>query len=160
MRALAAAPRLAVLLATTAARSVASDDAPLDGLDPTISQVQTGGFWHRGKTEGLYRTVVQKRCSPEHCYDRLFIQWLATLVDSDGRPTGESSVVATRPVREVGDLTHLTGLRFIFGKVTRIEVHHEVADDLKWTRCLEPSADFTYVAVEKPCDKAAAHRPR
>jgi hypothetical protein len=133
------------------ARSATNTEPQLGPLDPEIRLVESGASWERGEAFGYYRALVQTRCSPEHCRDRLFIQWVSRPVWPKPRP---SRVVDSRYVREVGDLTNVTRVRFILSTGgTKLEVEHHVGDDdeLKWTRCLSLRAEGTYGQVEAPC---------
>jgi hypothetical protein len=125
--------------------SAGHTEATLGPIDPTISFVETGGAWDSGTRRGYYRAVVQTRCSPEHCRDRLFVQWVME------RP--RLGVVATRFIREVGDLTHVTKVRLVLGSGgTKLEVHHEAdGSDEKWVRCLLLSVEGRYTEHEGAC---------
>jgi hypothetical protein len=93
---------------------------------------------------------VRRGCSPEHCYDDLFIEWIET------KEGGPSSVVATKHVPEIPGLTHVSDLRFIFPKKgTRLEVQHEGGDGVdKWTLCFELGLPGKYTAKKGKCERA------
>jgi hypothetical protein len=137
-----------VCSASVALVASAADTQPvLSPIDPTISFVETRGSWESSRLRGRYRAVVQTRCSTEHCRDRLFIQWL---VDNPSE-----RVAATTYVAEVGDLTHISRVRFMLGSTgTKIEINHEAdGDDLKWTRCLVLGAEGRYIHREGACPR-------
>jgi hypothetical protein len=132
---------IAAALLVSAARTEPSPGP----IDSSISFVETGGLWENSAQRGHYRLVVQTRCSPEHCHDRLFVQWVMELPSE--------RVAATKYVAEVGDLTNLDQVHFVLGGVaTRIEVHHHVEGiDEKWTRCLVLAAPGKFTASEGAC---------
>jgi hypothetical protein len=135
----------ALVLASLAWAASAADDEESPGaIDPTIAYVEMGGVWTGSKLHGLYRAVVQNRCSVEHCYDRLFVQWLAE--GSGGR------IAATKYIVEVGDLTHVTQVHFVGNARTKLEVQHS-RDDERWTRCLTLGAEGRYTASEGACPR-------
>jgi hypothetical protein len=142
-----AIPALVAFLASSApvVCTAAAEPPQLAAIDPRISFAVSGGAWESAGGRGRYRAVVETLCSAEHCRDRLFVQWL-----SEGSAAG---VAFTRFISEVGDLTHITRVRFVYARRgTRLEVLHEQdADGLRWTRCLRLRADGKYVHQEGAC---------
>ena len=67
-------------------------------IDPSVSHVDSGGQWRDRNQRGHYRVVTYTRCSSEHCYDTLAVEWVAS-------ESGNMKVVTTTPVSEVGGLT-------------------------------------------------------
>jgi hypothetical protein len=136
------------MLALSAAASHA-DGQPYKPFDPGIARVESGGSWKDGSQWGTYRAVVRRGCSPEHCYDDLFLEWL-------GREPLQPTVVSTAHVAEVGGLTHVVDLRFVFSKDrTRLEVRHESdGGEDKWTLCLDLGKPGKYTAKNGRCRSA------
>jgi hypothetical protein len=61
------------------ATSVSAQQDParrVEALDPTITQVVTGGFWQVDSSRGQYRVVVLTE-GWEEVRHRVFVQWLA-----------------------------------------------------------------------------------
>ncbi len=111
-------------------------------IDPTISLIRMGGLWQDQGRRGHYRAVIQTRCSAEHCYDRLFVQWL---VDAP------AAVARTIYISEVGNQTHITDVLFVPGKNgTRMEVQHQAAGE-RWVRCLQLDSKGSYAHKDSPC---------
>jgi hypothetical protein len=69
---------LAALLAP--AILVAADAEPV--IAPNVVHASTWGQWADDGHEGHYRFIAVRSCSPEHCSDKLFLQWVA--VDATG----------------------------------------------------------------------------
>ncbi len=135
-----------LLIALSARFASAAHTEPAPGaIDLTVSRIETGGAWGSGTRHGHYRAVVQTRCSVEHCRDRLFVQWMAEAP----RP----QLAATKFISEVGDLTHITEVRFLVGTGgTKLEVHHQAdGTDEKWIRCVTLGAEGQYVQSEGAC---------
>jgi hypothetical protein len=68
-------PMMIGLLALLAG-PVPANERPYRPFDAEIARVESGGSWKDGEQWGTYRAVVRRGCSPEHCYDDLFIEWL------------------------------------------------------------------------------------
>jgi len=111
--------------------SGAPEDRPYKPLDPQIARVESGGSWKDGERYGGYRAVVRTRCSPEHCYDDLFVEWMLHGV-------GRTQAIVTKRVAEVGGVTKVTDVRFHLSKrETLLEVRHQTdGGEDKWTFCL------------------------
>jgi len=79
------------------------------GLDPSVAEVTTGGFWASGSGSGTYRIVVF-RYGGEHTNTATFVQWLAA-----DPQTGEEQEIATAPVGQLNDIVLgvVSGVRFI-----------------------------------------------
>jgi hypothetical protein len=117
-------------------------------IDPTVSRVESGGAWEDRSQRGHYRAVTYTRCSREHCYDTLAVEWIAT--DSGGM-----KVVSTKMVSEVGDLTSITEVRFVISRRdTRLQIKHEANTEDRWTRCLTLGVPGTYLVKKGVCGKA------
>jgi hypothetical protein len=131
-----------------------ADDKPYTPFAPDIARVESGGIWRVGSRWGRYRAVVRRGCSPEHCYDDLFVEWVEV---SEG---GDSKVIATKHVAEVPGLTHVSELKFFFpGKGTRLEVQHEGGDGVdKFALCLDLEQPGTYTTKKGRCGRAAEPR--
>lgn len=113
-------------------------------IDPTISNVDSGGFWEAGGQAGHYRAVTYRNCSPEHCYYSVAVEWLT---DEPLR------VVARKEVPEVGALTVVTEVRFVLSKAdTGLQIRYEREGIGNWVRCLRLGAPGQYVADEKACE--------
>ena len=123
-----------------------TNSVPFASIDPTISFVEVGGHWKRGSNSGRYRVVVQTRCSPEHCYDRLYIQWL----EIKGL---ETKVVFTRYVKETGDLMNVRKVQLVPTKAgTSVEVESEAGGgEIKPQSCLRLRAPGEYSHTEGRC---------
>jgi hypothetical protein len=111
--------------------------------------VESGGAWQAAGRSGHVRAVVQRTCSHEHCYDSLFVEWLA----NDG---GEISLVTRKPVEEVGDQTRVSRMGILPSPTgARLEVTHEAeSKGRRWTRCFRLGAPGSYVASQGACRKA------
>ena len=83
-------------------------------LDPSIVLVESGGFWEHEGRVGNFRVVVTKACSPEHCFDRLYLQWL----EDKSRERESTQVIEARTVRvsEAGDLTVVRSVHCLAGR--------------------------------------------
>jgi hypothetical protein len=131
----------------------------IESIDATISQVETGGHWEGARGRGHYRAVVQHLCSPEHCHDQLFLQWIweadPDLMRKD--PAADDKVLATIYVKETGNLTNFTDVRFVEdGSSSALQVRNFVPGappELHWTRCIVLGADGKYVHRYSPCKK-------
>lgn len=117
-------------------------------LPGDVTWVESGGYWEKGEQRGVYRVVVRKRCSPEHCYDIAQLEWM-----EDGSPSAK--VVKTVRITEVGGLTVVAGLRFVFSKPTHLEIRQEatIGED-KSTHCLTLGLPGKYVAKSGACSGA------
>src|ERR1700690_3525522 len=93
---------LVVALGAMCVHPAVADDKPYGGFGTDIAKVESGGIWKAGGRWGGYRAVVRRGCSPEHCYDDLFVEWVEVI---EG---GASKVVATKYVREIPGLTHVS----------------------------------------------------
>lgn len=127
-----------------------ANDQPYAPVATDIAIVQSGGLWEVGKRWGRYRAVVRRGCSPEHCYDDLFVEWLE---EGEGRAR---KVVGTKHIREIPGLTHVSEVRFVYAKkVTRLQVRHEGGDGAdKWTLCFQLGGPTEYQAKQGPCERA------
>jgi len=140
---------LVVALGAAWVHPAVADDKPYDGFGTDIAKVESGGIWKASGRWGRYRAVVRRGCSPEHCYDDLFVEWLEVI---DG---GASKVVATKHVREIPGLTHVSEMKFVFPKKgTLLEVQHEGgigdAED-RWTLCFELGPPGNYTSKPGRC---------
>jgi hypothetical protein len=136
---------LILLSLSLTAGIIAASQNPATSVDPAVWQVESAGAWADGGQIGHYRAVTYKRCSSEHCYDTLFVEWLAN---------GEKTrVVATKQVDEVGDLTVVSEARFVPSQSgTRLQIRHEaVAGQLHSTRCLQLGPPGKYIARDGEC---------
>jgi hypothetical protein len=147
-----------MIFAASTQLSSAEPESAVASVDPTISRVETGGRWEGVGRSGFYRALVQTRCSPEHCHDRLFLQWIAEAEpDRTGTHPYAGKVMATSPVREIGDLTNISDMHFVFGgTATRLEVSHSVERDpeLRLVRCFTLGLDGRYTQREAPCARS------
>ncbi len=127
-----------------------ADDKPYAPLATDIARVESGGMWKVGNQWGRFRAVVRRGCSPEHCYDDLFVEWIEV---TEG---GGSKVVIARHIAEIPGLTHVSDLRFLFPKKgTRLEVQHEGGDGVdKWTLCFDLGLPGKYTAKKGKCERA------
>jgi hypothetical protein len=111
-------------------------------IDPSVSRIDTGGQWEHGGKKGVFRDVG----------------WGELEKDSKAR----STVIATRYIKEIGDLTNISDVRFVYASGTaRIEVRHLVEGDpkLHWVRCFTLGPDGTYAHREGPCPGAKRPAP-
>ena len=122
---------------------------PYGKIDTNVWAAESGGTWAVAGGTGHYRAVVYKRCTPEHCYDTLFIEWIAVT-------SGDTKLVTSKQVVEVGDLTVVSKTVFVLsGAGTRLEVANEmVSGDERWTRCFQLGSPGKYVVSEGRCKKA------
>lgn len=131
-----------------------ASDAPYAPIDPQVTRLHAGGRWEHTGRSGQYRAIVRTRCSPEHCYDDLFIEWLAR---SESAETAgpRYDVAATRRIAQVGGLTKVSNLRIAPSrKETRLEVEHFSADEpTRWTICLTLGAPGNYTSVDGRCPR-------
>src|SRR5688572_32899460 len=101
----------------------AADDKPYTAFATEIAKVDSGGLWEIEKRWGRYRAVVRRGCSPEHCYDDLFVEWI------EEREGQKPKVITTKHIPEIPGLTHVSDLKFVFTKKqTRLQVRHEGSD--------------------------------
>jgi len=63
-----------VVSTSTAVTKDSYDDSL--AIDPSVTLVKTGGYWSFAQVTGVYRVLVRQRCTPMHCKDELFLQWL------------------------------------------------------------------------------------
>jgi hypothetical protein len=143
----------AIMMILTAGQSSASakaGDFDYDAIDAGVTRVQTGGRWKDGARSGRYRVVVKTRCSREHCYDGLFVEWLQDIWPEEDAPT--TKVVAAKRIEEVGGLTTVSQLRFVgSGTRPRLEVEHKSGDDEKWTICVTLDTPGRYKGSDGRC---------
>ena len=129
--------------------SAQADDKPYAQFATDIAKVEAGGVWKTGKRWGRCRAVVRRRCSPEHCYDDLFVEW----VDVSDRSAPK--VVATTHIREIPGLTHVSEMKFVFPKKgTLLEVQHEGGagdEDDRWTMCFQLGLPGKYTSKDGRC---------
>jgi hypothetical protein len=127
-----------------------ADDKPYTPFATDIALVESGGMWKIGSQWGRYRAVVRRGCSPEHCYDDLFVEWIEI---AEG---GGSKIVAIKHVPEIPGLTHVSDLRFLFPKKgTRLQVEHEGGDGVdKWALCFDLGLPGKYTAKKGKCERA------
>ena len=137
-----------VLTVAGYAQTKKTNPRPFGSIDPDISFIEAGGYWEQGFRSGRYRVVVQTRCSPEHCYDRLYVQWLET-------KGPETKVVSTHYIKETGDLINFKKVRLVPAKAgTSVEVESEVAGgEYKSHLCLRLRTPGEYSHTEGPCRK-------
>jgi hypothetical protein len=121
-------------------RTIAPSPFGDHAIDADVWFVQSGGAWTQLKTNGHYRTIIYKRCSPEHCYDTLQLQWIAELTNGD-------RIAASVNIAEIGDLTIVSRAELIPSQTgTHLEVSHETLHaEERWTRCflLGPPVQYT-----------------
>ena len=65
-------------------------------LDPSVSNVVTGGYWEQGKQRGQYRIVVERR-GWEHVWSSLRVEWLVEDPDKQEVRVLTSSSVDSMP---------------------------------------------------------------
>jgi hypothetical protein len=133
-----------------------ADDRPYVAFSPEIAVVESGGLWKLGNRWGRYRAVVRRGCSPEHCYDHLFLEWIEVRETDDSKAPREgpaSKIIATTRVSEVPGLTHVSQVKFAFSKKeTRLQVKHEGTDgEDKWTFCLVLGPPGKYTSKDGSC---------
>lgn len=144
--------------ATFIVRRAIADDRPYAPLDSEIRRVESGGTWQVGDRRGRYRAVVRTRCSSEHCYDDLFLEWVEHLVDEEAHAF-QSKVVSVKRVDEVGGLTNVSSLRFVLSpRATRLEVQHSFDGDESWTFCLDLGAPGMFTVRPGTCRSANSPR--
>jgi hypothetical protein len=121
-------------------------------IDPTVSNIDSSGFWEATGQRGFYRAVTYRNC-PDDCHYSMVIEWLS---ESPLR------VVARKPISEVGDLTVVTDVRFVLSKAgTKLQIRNEKDGVGKWVQCLRLGPPGRYTAREGECDAgepAAASR--
>jgi hypothetical protein len=144
-----------LLLAVGAAPPNPTGRGQFRSPDPSISQVVTGGHWRDGKREGRYRAIVQARCSPEHCYDYLFVEWLV-----DVRPTDEGvgptiTVASTAAIKEVAGVNRVSAVSFVLSAQDALLEVEQISDDidLKWHVCIGLGKPGKYTAGSKKCPR-------
>ncbi len=139
-----------LVLAIGLSGSSRADEKPYAQFGTDIARVESGGVWKTGTQWGRYRAVVRRGCSPEHCYDDLFVEWIEVI---EG---GGSKVVATTHVSEIPGLTHVSDVRFLFPKKgTELEVQHEGGDGAdKWTLCFDLGLPGKYTTKKGKCERA------
>jgi hypothetical protein len=122
--------------------------APFGKIDSTVSFVEVGGYWEQGSSSGRYRVAVQTRCSPEHCYDRLYVQWLEI-------KRSETKVISTQYIKETGDLMNFKRVQLVPVKAgTSVEVESEATGgEIKSRSCLRLRTPGEYSHTEGPCGK-------
>ena len=90
----------ALLLLAPLCHASASESATLP--DAAVFLVETFGAWDLDARRGQFRFVVTKRCSPEHCADHLYVQWIESVPGADGRHS-HFAVLDSSRVSEIGD---------------------------------------------------------
>jgi hypothetical protein len=142
----------ALLLVLTSGRlaTAAPVKVPYGKIDSNVWAAESGGTWvGAGGVAGHYRAVVYKRCTTEHCYDTLYVEWITVT-------SGGTQLVTSKQIVEVGDLTVVLKTAFVLsGTGTRLEVANEmVSGDEQWTRCFQLGSPGQYVVFDGPCKKA------
>ena len=72
--------------------------ASVPAIDPSISQLVSGGYWESGARRGSYR-VVELASGWEHIRRRVVVQWLL----EPSSPEASSRVVATVPLEKFAE---------------------------------------------------------
>jgi hypothetical protein len=141
-----------VALAVGLPGTSSADEKPYAPLATDIARVDSGGTWKFGNQRGKYRAVVRRGCSPEHCYDDLFVEWIEVVAG------GGSKVVATKQIPEIPGVTHVSDLRFLFPKKgTQLEVQHEGDGGVdKWTLCFDLGLPGNYASKKGKCARAGS----
>ena len=129
--------------------AAAGPAVPYGALHPEVFRVESGGAWQDAGKSGYYRALILKKCSHEHCYDSLFIEWVASA-------GGEVTFVSGKQIDEVGDQTLVSKLTFLPSKSgTRLEVTHAGdSRNQRWIRCLRLGAPGAYQASLGRCRPA------
>ncbi len=130
-----------LLLTTMPARSQDHDLRNVEATPPTISFIQTGGYWQSGKQDGLYRVVVTSG-GFEHVASRLYVQWIAT--DQDRR---EHKTVRTVEIKDIGYAVAISpAARLVGSKTALIELSITRRDGKRERRVvtLHPDGRYSY----------------
>jgi hypothetical protein len=114
-------------------------------IDPTVSNIDSAGYWEAAGQRGGYRAVTYRNCADD-CHYSLVIEWLSE------RPV---RVVARKPISEVGDLTVVTEVRFVLSKAgTKLQIRNEKDGVGKWVRCLRLGQPGRYTSQDGECDES------
>jgi hypothetical protein len=81
-----------------AARGAHAQAESVPAIDPSISQLVSGGYWESGARRGTYR-VVELASGWEHIRRRVVVQWLL----EPSSPEASSRVVATVPLEKFAE---------------------------------------------------------
>jgi hypothetical protein len=145
-----------VIAAELGGAGARADDDSYRPVDADVTRVETGCRWKDGERSGRYRAVVRTRCSPEHCYDDLFLEWLEDRRGASDtfRPT--TTLAAKKRVEEVGGVANVSNLRFLpSGRQPQLEVEQSSIDvDKPWTICLALAAPGKYAMKKGRCRRA------
>lgn len=150
-------PSALVLCMALVPYSVYADTSASDVHIPaSISRVEVFGDWQFKQRRGQYRLVVAHYCSPEHCFDRPYLQWIESLTGTDGRH-GSSEIASSIRLADLGD----------FAVIQQVELSSSAAAPNRFevlaintytgestTFCINPGAPGKYRATRESCPSA------
>lgn len=119
------------------------------GLDPAISQVVTGGTWEEDDMSGYYRVVVRTHCSPEHCFDQAYIQWIE-IASRESAPREGRTVHVT----EAGDFAVVSKVEFLVGSDGAAAIQFELVNTYSMESaklCVRPAYPGSYQTKDGDC---------
>ncbi len=148
---------LAVLFAQHAAAAPPATELP--SVHPSVSLVETFGLWEHDGRHGNFRLVVTKTCSPEHCFDRAYLQWLEAIAGAEGRYE-RTDVLRTVDLRELGDfaVVHSISLSPTPSDQNRFELRTANTYTLEERRlCVLPADPGKYSIQEGACPAASSN---
>jgi len=125
-------------------------------LDTGISLVETFGLWENGGRYGSLRVVVTKGCSPEHCADRAYLQWLEAVQGSQGYE--RTTILASVPLEEIGDFVMVQTVSRAATESNPNRFELRVANTYTGDEgvvCVTPAGPGRYSAHEGACPAAA-----
>ena len=156
--ALAALMFAALTAAPARSPAVSPKSVPYNYLHPEVFQVESGGAWEANGKQGHYRAVVLKRCSHEHCYDSLYLEWMV-------REGVDAALAVVKQVEEIGELSVISKLEFLPRAVegkpapktgTRLQVttRIESARKKQQLHCLRLAGPDSYTVSAGACPAA------
>ena len=147
---------LTVFVSTQLWPASAAPDDQIE-VDPSVSLVETFGLWDLQARHGRYRIVVTKGCSPEHCFDRAYLQWLETIAEPDSR-YARTEVSRSVQIVELGDFVVVQSIVLVptESQPYRFEIKATNTYTGEEGRlCVSPSSPGNYRVREGSCKTAA-----
>jgi len=126
-------------------------------VNTTVSLVKIFGHWEHGDHNGYLRLVVTKACSPEHCFDRAYLQWVESVPGADRR-YARAEVLKVVPIQDLGDAGVVQAIRRAptASDPNRFELHLENTYTAhQGVLCITPADPGHYSASQAACPPAA-----